>query len=714
MFRTRFAPSPTGYLHLGSARTTLFAKLFALHNEGVFYLRLEDTDRKRLLPDAFSNLLNALDRVGLQANEGVTLAPNGDPDDFYGVWQTGDYGPYIQSERLSLYHEHAQNLIDRKLAYWSYLTDSDKQELQEIKQTHKRPINYFLENLKRLPKYAGVSITPEILTEAVNDPDLFASVETGLTNQNRPALMYRLQRDSKIKCQDGLLGETEFDLSLEEDFVVLKSDGFPTYHLAHLVDDKLMETSMVVRAQEWFPSISKHTAMFRDYWGQEPQYVHIPFVLGETGNKKMSKRDGNVNMQDYLDKGYLPEAIINYLAFLGWNPGTEKEIYLEKADFDLPLGQRLQKLMKNIAEDFSLDKLSKSPARFNIEKLNWFNREYIKMMSLEEFALRGAKNHLQSVKTDATLRVGDYVYLVDFKTNKAFSQIVHAPETQDSPYYHQMGGGRDEGENALQSLTRELLEESAGKVQIDRDKLIPFTSLSFSYNEPREHQGVIHDGKQMNFYFHPLDFETVTGYTIDEFGQELKFDWVELPELISSNRYITYPIWQEFCTKNGFECFAPTEKIKQQYLAWYLDKQRVTLLSELGTDSQTILNWELPSPDLVKWKKITQEESLANLDEINNFIQHQLENKTEANQFQNKLYETVFSPDLDLAFESSVMYWESTLKNWLSENGKDTGSYLWPLRVALSGKSKSPSPFELLSVLNPKQVKERLQKVLNR
>ena len=343
MFRTRQAPSPTGYLHIGTARTVLFTKLIAMINDGTWYLRLEDTDQNRLQKDAVEVLLSAMDSIGLTVDEGISLVaattvspletngisnpPYGifrfaqddskcsndisKPDDFYGIYQKGAFGPYIQSHRLAIYHEHAQNLIDQNLAYWSYLTPEDKQQLQEIKQVTKQPINY-----------------SKVCEEKFTESDLKKPVIEALQDQRKPVLMYRLQRNEKIICHDELLGDSIFDLILEEDFAILKSDGFPTYHLAHLVDDYLMETTCVIRSQEWFPSFPKHQTMFQDYWQQVPQYLHLPFILGENGNKKMSKRDGNVNLQDYLDKGYLPEAIINYLAFLGWNPGTEKELYL--------------------------------------------------------------------------------------------------------------------------------------------------------------------------------------------------------------------------------------------------------------------------------------------------------------------------------------------------------------------------------------------------
>jgi nondiscriminating glutamyl-tRNA synthetase len=310
-FRTRTAPSPTGYLHLGTARTVLFTKLFAIANEGIFYFRLEDTDRNRLEPEAAKNLVSALNELGLNADEGVCVyRPEFGKDDFYGVSQTGNYGPYIQSERKLIYQEHVQKMIDQGIAYWNYLSSEEKKELQEIKQATKKPINYY-------------QICLEKFGEQIN-----IDVQTALKDPRKPLLMHKLQRDEIITCFDELLGESKFDLNLEEDYGLLKSDGYPTYHLAHIVDDYLMKTSLVIRSQEWYPSFPKHYTLFMDYLKFVPKYAHIPFVLGEQGNKKMSKRDGNVNMQDYLDQGFLEEAMINYLAFLGWNPGTDKELYL--------------------------------------------------------------------------------------------------------------------------------------------------------------------------------------------------------------------------------------------------------------------------------------------------------------------------------------------------------------------------------------------------
>lgn len=317
--KTRFAPSPTGYLHLGSARTTLFAALYSISQNGSWFIRIEDTDQNRLIPDAFLSLLSNLRDLGLVPDEGVTLKHKGEFDSFYNLYQDGEYGPYIQSQRLAIYHEHAQKLIDKGLAYWDYLTREEISELQEIKRATKQPINYYLHNLKHH--------TEEELTRSV--------AQMHKQSTQTAALRYKFQRDAQLTTHDILLGESIFDLNLVEDPVILKSDGFPTYALAHLVDDKLMQTTHIIRTQEWYPSFALHTQMYIDYWGEPLMYMHLPTVLGETGNKKMSKRDGNVNMQDYLDQGFLPEALINYLAFLGWNPGTDKELYLNKLDFTL-------------------------------------------------------------------------------------------------------------------------------------------------------------------------------------------------------------------------------------------------------------------------------------------------------------------------------------------------------------------------------------------
>jgi glutamyl-tRNA synthetase len=688
-FRIRQAPSPTGYLHLGTTRQILFTKLFAISQKGVYYLRLEDTDRARLQQDSAKQMLQTLQQLYLLPDEGITLPDrfkNYDnlvgPDDFYGIYQTGNYGPYIQSQRLPLYHQHAQNLINKRLAYWCYLSESEKQELQEIKKVTRRPINYFQVNLKKNP-----------------EERLFQSVEEGLQDPQKPVLRYRIQRQETIVCVDELLGQSEFDLSLEEDFVILKSDGYPTYHLAHLVDDYLMETSLVLRAQEWYSSIARHQTMFLDYWGAGPKYLHIPFILGETGTKKMSKRDGNVNMQDYLDKGYLPEAILNYLAFLGWNPGTDRELYLEPVDFrNLDQVERVNKILNDIAAEFDISKLSKAPARFNLEKLNWFNREYLKMLSLREFVFLGDKNRLHKEKTDKP-RVGDYVYLVDFEQQKTY--MTYDPKQPGDGYYYPLGGGR-EGD-PIGSLIREVEEESLGQIRLQKEQILPlvdvFINKPFVY-----HDGSTWTGKHMFFYVYALPVSAINSGKLPDTMNEWLYEWVDLSEVISQNKFVRFSIWQQFCQLHNLPCFLPDDRIVEQYLASILDKNRITTLSEIGSESDCILNYQLADSNLLRWRSISLEESLSNLQEIWSFVESQRLNLLAE---QDKLYDLARAYiQGNLELESPIYQqlnflvntWENLLKTWLAENHKDTGSYLWPLRVYLSGKPKSPSPFELLAI----------------
>lgn len=318
MFRTRFAPSPTGFLHIGTARTVLFSSLLSKKNDGEWFLRVEDTDRSRLNIDAFKTLLKSLDTLGLLPNEGITIHETKEYIEDYEAYSNGNYGPYIQSHRLKIYHENVDKLIEKKICYWDYLDNDKITSLQEIKKADNFAIDYYNENLKY-----------------VDETKLFSKFEQISKLDTKPVLRFRLKRNSKLTCSDLLLGESIFDLNLLEDPVFLKSDGFPTYHLAHLIDDHLMKTTHVIRSQEWYPSIALHTQMYLDYYGTTLNYMHIPFILGETGNKKLSKRDSKVDFDEFITEGYLPEAMINYLAFLGWNPGTEQEMYLEKSDFEL-------------------------------------------------------------------------------------------------------------------------------------------------------------------------------------------------------------------------------------------------------------------------------------------------------------------------------------------------------------------------------------------
>lgn len=313
--KVRFAPSPTGYMHIGALRQILLNVFLSKKTGSKWMLRIEDTDRNRLDPDAFKNFMESLEILNLDPKEGATYKKTDDFNEFYKLYQTGNYGPYIQSLRTEIYHKHADEGIERGIFYWSNISPLKRTELVETKQKDKIFINWFEESEK-------------------SDKDImFLPVKEVLSNKEKypnACLRFKLMREGKVVVDDLLLGEMEFDLSIAEDPVFLKGDGFPTYALAHLIDDQLMDVDIAIRTQEWVASSGVHRQAYIDFWGIKNvklRYLHAPFVLGEQGNKKMSKRDGKVNMAQYLEKGYLPEAMINYLSFLGWNPGTEKEMY---------------------------------------------------------------------------------------------------------------------------------------------------------------------------------------------------------------------------------------------------------------------------------------------------------------------------------------------------------------------------------------------------
>ncbi len=375
---------------------------------------------------------------------------------------------------------------------------------------------------------------------------------------------------------------------------------------------------------------------------------------------------------------------------------------------------RLQKLMTNIVDDFDYDKLSKSPARFNPEKLDWFNREYIKMMDLKEFALRANQCRINEKFPDKNLRVGDYAYFVDIPKQKIFmtrsTQNSKDRFFQDGSFYP-IGGGRDDGETGIKSLAREVDEELESKVTIDPEKTILICSAS-GINPNIFNDKQRFDGKVMYFYFCPIFVESLDPCRVVDSVDTDFYEWFDLSEVLSTNTHLTYPIWQQFCHEQGLDCVEPNDIIIQQYLAWSLDKNRITVLSELGLESDCILRYQKPDKEQLKWKKSTLGESISNLSEIRTVVLNLVEKNRE---LQTKLYQEMktwitqtSNPNLPDQYNELVSVYENDIKKWLSDNQKDSGSYLWPLRVALSGKAKSASLFELLSMLSPAEVENRL------
>jgi glutamyl-tRNA synthetase len=714
MFRTRQAPSPTGYLHFGTARTMLFTQLIAKKNQGNWFLRIEDTDRARLQPEAVGSLLSSMDALCLIPDEGVNNDKEGIQDDFYKIYQKGEYGPYIQSERLEFYHKYAQQLIDKKLCYWSYITPQDKEELVTIKQITKKPINYYQANIQKLNS-KPLTESSELLNEIASSK-LFQSVENGLKDALKPDLKFKMLRDEILETNDVILGRSSFNLALEEDFTCIKSDGYPTYHMAHPIDDTMMKTSLVIRSQEWISSLPKHIQIFKALDFVLPEFMHVPFILSEVGNKKMSKRDGNVNIEEYINAGYLPEAIINYLAFLGWNPGTDKELYLNPQDFDIDsnvsietqIHNRTKKLLDNILVDFDPAKIQKSPARFSIDKLNWFNKEYIKMLTPYEFNYRNTKTK-NIMKGEGNYRLGDYAYVVDFQKQMilgGFKNGVANAEGIDGHFYP-VGGGRDAGQSSIESLIREFDEESNGTLILKSDEAIDLAKINIPIHTPWHLNKDVFNGKTMQLYVVDKNQEDVQTFVNHEnYSREYANTWNPINEVIDYNNYIRYSIWKEFCVTNSKACYAITIKEKRRILANILDTSRVTLLSEQTPESDTINNYKLEDHDIVTWKKITYEESLANLKEITpiveaTIIQFSQQKDQLLSNLDNSIIHTQF-----LDVEQSI---EKDIKQWLNDNSKDLGSYLWPLRTILSGKAKSPSPFELLAIMDNTEILKRLR-----
>lgn len=335
--RVRFAPSPTGYLHIGGLRTALYNYLFAKRNNGKFILRIEDTDQTRLVEGAIENLIESLEWAGVQYDEGVFVED-------HKVVEKGEFGPYIQSKRLDIYKKYVDELIENGHAYYCFCS---KDRLDSLRDEQK---------MKGLvPKYDGL---------CRNIP--LEEAKQRVANGEEHVVRLKLPHDRDIRFQDIVRGDIIINTNDIDDQVLLKSDGFPTYHMAVVVDDHLMKITHIVRGEEWLPSTPKHIYLYEAFGWDKPIYVHLPTVLNND-RKKLSKRQGDVSVDDFKKKGYLPEGIINYLALVGWSPEDNEEI------LD----------MKQMIEKFSFERVSKTGGIFDKDKLDWVNGHYIRSSSIE-------------------------------------------------------------------------------------------------------------------------------------------------------------------------------------------------------------------------------------------------------------------------------------------------------------------------------------------
>jgi glutamyl-tRNA synthetase len=344
--RVRFAPSPTGYLHVGSLRTALYNYLFAKKHGGTFVLRIEDTDRKRLVEDATEKLLATLGMF-FDWDEGVMQIQNSK----FKIQNFGDFGPYVQSERLEIYKKYAEELIEKGRAYRCFCSAERLEVVRKEQEARKEPTRYD-GRCRELSK--------EEVAERLKE--------------NAPHVVrLRVEGIGEVTFEDIVRGKVSFSRKAIDDQVLVKSDGFPTYHLANVVDDHLMGITHVIRGEEWLPSTPKHILLYEAFGWDVPQFAHLPLLLNPD-RSKLSKRQGDVAVEDYLAKGYLPEALLNFVALLGWNPGEGKTQEIFSLD--------------ELVEAFDLAHVHKGGAVFDVKKLDWLNAQYIKKLSLDDLVAK--------------------------------------------------------------------------------------------------------------------------------------------------------------------------------------------------------------------------------------------------------------------------------------------------------------------------------------
>lgn len=361
MIRVRFAPSPTGPLHIGGVRTALYNYLFAKKMGGSMILRIEDTDQTRFVEGAEQYIIDSLTWCGIMFDEGVHIG--------------GNYGPYKQSERKHLYKQYAEQLIYQGYAYYAFDTSNELEKKRlELEQQKSSALLYDVN-------------TRMLMKNSLTLPE--KEVKQLLENNTPYVIRIKIPKDEIIVVNDLIRGRVEVHSNNLDDKVLFKSDGMPTYHLANVVDDYLMQITHVIRGEEWLPSAPLHVLLYK-FLGWEskmPQFAHLPLLLKPDGNGKLSKRDGDrlgfpvfpMNWKDsktgepylgYKENGYLPEAVINFLALLGWNPGTEQEIFS----------------LEELISLFSIERVSKSGAKFDYEKAKWFNQQYLRQKETKELA----------------------------------------------------------------------------------------------------------------------------------------------------------------------------------------------------------------------------------------------------------------------------------------------------------------------------------------
>lgn len=469
--RVRFAPSPTGALHIGGVRTALYNYLLARQNNGTMILRIEDTDQGRYVPGAEEYILNSLAWVGIKIDEGVSVG--------------GPHAPYRQSERKALYKQYAQKLIDDGNAYYAFDTEAELDAMRDkLKAAGNDNQQYGMHSRMQMK----------------NSLTLSADETKKLIQSGAYVIRLKVPAGEQIQVNDLIRGLVTVDSSQIDDKVLMKSDGMPTYHLANVVDDYLMNISHVIRGEEWLPSAPLHVLLYRFLgWEKDmPQFAHLPLLLKPDGNGKLSKRAADqmgfpifpLTWKDpatgevakgFKESGYLPEALINFLAFLGWNPGTEQEIFS----------------LNELINAFSIERINKAGAKFDIQKAQWFNQQYIKATPNNVLASQLLKESGQSVSMETALKIVSIMkeratFPQDIWEQGAF--LFSAPQVFDDSVVNKKWN--DEAvkvitayKNALSGVTtidavsaKSLLESAAASVNIGVGKIMQALRVAVTGN----------------------------------------------------------------------------------------------------------------------------------------------------------------------------------------------------------------------------------------
>lgn len=406
--RVRFAPSPTGYLHIGSLRTALYDYLFAKNKGGKYILRIEDTDQSRYVEGAIENMIEVLTWSGVVHDEGVFIEEGK-------IVQKGEYGPYIQSERLHIYKQYIEELLEKGHAYYCFC---HKERLEKIREEQKEK---------------GLMLGYDGHCRDISIEEARERVEAG----EEYVIRLKFPKNRDIVFHDIIRGKITINTNDIDDQVLLKSDGFPTYHFAVVVDDHLMKITHIVRGEEWLPSAPKHAYLFEAFGWDTPEFVHLPTVLNKE-KKKLSKRHGDVSVEDFRAKGYLPEGLVNYLALVGWSPESNKEFFT----------------MDELIEEFSFERVSNTGGVFDKDKLDWVNEHYIRNKSVDEIT-ELAIPHLLEAGYIAQEDIENRYNWISLIVSTLQERISYVAEIKEQAHFYFCNEIKPENEEVVQMLKGE-------------------------------------------------------------------------------------------------------------------------------------------------------------------------------------------------------------------------------------------------------------------